>query len=50
MVTTIRELNIDWFTFCGLLSESEMLHLGGTPYILCVIYTVKLSPQPENMI
>jgi hypothetical protein len=32
MVTTIHKLNIGRFTFLGFLSESEMLHLGGTSY------------------
>jgi hypothetical protein len=33
MVTTIHNLNTGWFTFLEFLSESEMLHLGGIPYM-----------------
>jgi hypothetical protein len=33
MVTTIYKLNAGRFTFLGFLSESEMLHLVGTPSI-----------------
>jgi hypothetical protein len=32
MVTTLHKLNSGGFTFLGFFSESEMLHLGGTPY------------------
>jgi hypothetical protein len=32
MVTIIHKLNTGRFTFLGFLLESEMLHLGGTPY------------------
>jgi hypothetical protein len=34
MVITIHKLHTGWFTFLGFLSESEILHLGGTPYRL----------------
>jgi hypothetical protein len=33
LVITIHKLNPGWFPLPGFLSESEMLHLGGTPYI-----------------
>jgi hypothetical protein len=36
MVIPIQKLNVGWFAFLGFLSESEMLHLGGTPYKLSV--------------
>jgi hypothetical protein len=36
MVTTIHTLNTGWLIFPGFLSESEMLQLGRTHYILNV--------------
>jgi hypothetical protein len=34
MLPIIHKLNTGCFAFLGFLSESEMLHLGGTPYML----------------
>jgi hypothetical protein len=38
MVITIHKLNTGGFTFLAFLSESEMLHLGGTSYIYISMY------------
>jgi hypothetical protein len=37
MVTTIHKLNTGGFNALGFLSDSEMLHLGGTPYTIVAL-------------